>query len=642
MRLSVALAASLALALVLGAPEAAAHAGLTQSDPVAGARLGASPTDIRLTFSERPQASLSEVSVLDTNGASFSVGSVGGGDALSLVAHVRTLPRGIYTVNFRVVSAVDGHATAGAYSFGVRADPGTGAVTATSTPSASRLEMLARWVLLGGLVALLGAAAAGVFRFGGGSELWLGALAWAVAVIGLFLLAIAQRRIAGASLSDFFDASVGRALGWRALALAAAGVALLVARRPRDRRLALGAVGVATMATIAVHVSAGHAAAGASRSTVRIVEQWAHFSAAGIWLGGLLALLLGIRGAPSDTKTAAVRRFSTIAAVALVVLVATGVLRSINELSSPRELYSTGYGKAVLAKIALLLAIAVFGALNRWRSVPQASSNLRPLRQRGKGELALTAGALLAAAVLGSLAPPAASRITAPEGLSVSAADFGTTTRVTLTTASDEPGANRFEAKIADYDSKAAIEDARVSLRVVPLDDPGVATTTLRLRDLGGGAYAAEGANLAFEGRWGVTALVERGGESVEIPLRLLTATPGQAVSIERIPGRPTNYTVTVSLSEVVRFSLRPERPGRSRLHVTVYDVIGDEQQIDTMVLTHSANGGLTRQLAVKRSGRSFVAPVELQSGVNTFTAVARTPDGTRVRAALDVDIPDE
>jgi len=48
----------------------------------------------------------------------------------------------------------------------------------------------------------------------------------------------------------------------------------------------------------------------------------------------------------------------TIAAFALVVVVATGVLRAVNELSSWGELFSTGYGRAVLAKVVLLLAIA--------------------------------------------------------------------------------------------------------------------------------------------------------------------------------------------------------------------------------------------------------------------------------------------
>ena len=60
----------------------------------------------------------------------------------------------------------------------------------------------------------------------------------------------------------------------------------------RGRRGAMLATGTAALAAIAVHVSAGHAAAGAS-TRVSIAFQWTHFAAAGIWIGGLAALLLG-------------------------------------------------------------------------------------------------------------------------------------------------------------------------------------------------------------------------------------------------------------------------------------------------------------------------------------------------------------
>ena len=80
--------------------------------------------------------------------------------------------------------------------------------------------------------------------------------------------------------------------------------------------------------------------------------QWSHIVAAGVWLGGLAALLLGMRGAPSADKAAAVRRFSRFAAVALAVVVVTGVGRSVHALSSWDALVSSGYGQAILVKVA--------------------------------------------------------------------------------------------------------------------------------------------------------------------------------------------------------------------------------------------------------------------------------------------------
>ena len=115
---------------------------------------------------------------------------------------LRSLGRGVYTVTFRVLSAVDGHATSGTYAFGVGVSPGKGAtVSSTTKAGTSGLEVAARWVLLIGLVVLLGAAVAGAAGFAGppGPNLRLAAGGWAASVVGLLLLGVAQRRTAGSS-----------------------------------------------------------------------------------------------------------------------------------------------------------------------------------------------------------------------------------------------------------------------------------------------------------------------------------------------------------------------------------------------------------------------------------------------------------
>jgi copper transport protein len=392
-----------------------AHSGVVLADPTPGAALPSGPREISLAFSERPEPSLSYIRVLDASGANFRAGS-SVVDGLTLRAPLKKLDRGTYTVGWHVVSAVDGHATSGSYRFGVGVKPaGSAASTTTTIPSSSLFEGVARFAFLVGLVALLGASIAGVAGFGGPgrSVFGLAAGGFGASIAGLGLLAEAQRRTASSSYATLFETSIGHALIWRAVALLTAGVALAAAwRAPRLRRAALLAAALATLAVIAVHVHAGHAAAGPWSSVLTVSAQVAHFAAAGVWFGGLAALLLGIRGVPSAAKAAAVRRFAVVAAGALAVVVATGTLRAIDELSSVGQLFSSGYGRAVLAKIALVAIVAGIAARSR-RNVTAAAAELDPLRRSSKLELALAVAALAVAALLGTLAPPAPAEPTA-------------------------------------------------------------------------------------------------------------------------------------------------------------------------------------------------------------------------------------
>ena len=104
-----------ALMTGLAAEDAGAHAGLLRSDPDAGATLGDSPGAVRLSFTERPQPSLSSIRVLDDHGRLQQTGSPqpASGDPLSLQVPVGRLATGVYTVDWRVVSSIDGHATSG-------------------------------------------------------------------------------------------------------------------------------------------------------------------------------------------------------------------------------------------------------------------------------------------------------------------------------------------------------------------------------------------------------------------------------------------------------------------------------------------------------------------------------------------------
>lgn len=632
-------------AAVLASNGVAAHAGLLFSDPLDGATLAESPEAIRLVFSEPAEASLSDLRITDNRGNTARVGRPErvADDPRVLIVRVARLDRGVYIVNWRITSAVDGHATAGTFAFGIGADPRGSLSTRASSEAVSWFEVAARWLFTGGLVLLIGAAFAALLRFGGPSDVLLASVGWTAATVGLVLLAVRQRTNAGVLYESLTSTFIGQMLIWRALALGAAGVSLLTMRRTSagGRRTAMGAIAVATLACAGVHVAAGHAAApGLLPPVITAVLQWLHFAAVGGWLGGLAALLLGIRGAPSEFKAVAVRRFSTLAAMGLLVVVVSGLVRALGELTTWKDLIVTTYGRALSIKLALTVAIAVFGAINRWRSVIAAPTSLRLLRRVGYGELMLAAVALVAAAVLTTAPPPAAAQRSS-SALVVSGADYGTTVRATLTAASDLPGPNRYKVQVVDYDSKRRVEATRVSLRFVSIEDPWSVPTSLTLAAADDGSYVGAGANLAFEGRWRVHVMVERRDGSADVPLELETRRIAQPVSIARVPTKPPTYTIEVKRAGLVRISPVPEAAGQSTLHVTCYSILNDEVAIEWIAVSSEIDDGTRRQWPVQRvSASRFIAEASLARGLNRITVVARTINGVRLRATLELRAP--
>lgn len=519
--------AALLLAALLatgGGGAAHAHGVLRVADPPEGATLDDAPAAVRLTFSESPDAALSEIRVVGTNGVAYQAGRavLVLNDPLSISIDLEPLDRGVYTVSWRVVSSVDGHATSGAYAFGVGADPSAAVAAAATEPTAaaSIFQMVARWMLLAGLVLLAGAAAATVGKFGGKSDVPIAAAGALLALSGVLLLGIGQARNASVSFADLLNSPVGRSLLWRLTVIAGAGAALVPARRREVelRRPAMALALIASLAAMAIHVAGGHAAASSRWTTATIASQWVHFAASGIWFGGLAALLIGVRGAPSALKADAIRRFSSIASIGILAVALTGIARSAGELTSWGDLASTAYGQVLLAKVALTIGIAVCAAANHWRSVTAAVADLRPLRSAGAAEVVLAGCALAAAAVLGSLPPPAA-QLQGASGFEISGADFGTTLRVRVTGSTDQAGPNRFVVTVTDYDTGEPIEARRATLRFTPLDDPRMESSALELVRRADGAFTGSGSQLAFAGRWRITALIEREDDSVDVAI---------------------------------------------------------------------------------------------------------------------------
>jgi copper transport protein len=211
------------------------------------------------------------------------------------------------------------------------------------------------------------------------------------------------------------------------LALFAATAAVVVAvDRPERRQrsvaelLALTAALSAAVATLVPAALAGHAGQKSPRG-LSLPLDVLHLAAGAIWLGGLIGLVVFWLTVGREGRVTAlavvVPRFSSVAFLSVLVLIGSGIGQSLLEIPTLASLWQTSYGKALLVKIVLLAAALALAAVNLARTKPRLeAAGVRPssgpgaallLRRLVQGEILFVAGALFAAAVLTSLAPPA-------------------------------------------------------------------------------------------------------------------------------------------------------------------------------------------------------------------------------------------
>ncbi len=579
--------------VIASASPAAAHALATSSVPASGAELKQAPSQIVITFTERPDPALSSIQVLDTSGATRSGGRAtpvpGQPTELEIPAH--GLGDGVYTVSWRTVSAVDGHLASGSFAFGVNASPAgapTPKAVVSGTPRPSSAAVASRWVYYAGLIGLVGIAFVGlVIVRPPPSRLVRRALpaAWLLGAVGAIGVSEAARSTSGASLVDLFSSSLGRSFITRGLPLIVAGAAILVCLG-RYRRAGLAAVGLAGAAAMLADVDTSHAAAASSWTWYRMGTQWVHFLAVGVWIGGLAALLLSLGSLDHERRGPAVRRFSTAAGFGLLAVAATGSLRAVDEVGSWGRLFSTGFGQIVLIKIGLLGLIACMGAVNRYRNVPAIGRSALGLRRVASAEVLVAGCALVAAAFLQNLAPPSlASASQGPPTLAplvVSGSDYASTDRIKLTVAPGTAGFNSFRLAVSDYDTGDPVNDVQVSLHFANPARTDIGESDLALHRTGSGTYQAQGGNLAVQGTWRVTTLIQGSSTGVEIPLSVTTQVPPVKITTERNPGLPTFYDAALPGGNKLQVYLDPGHPGFNQLHAQYFDPAG--QPIPTTV----------------------------------------------------------
>lgn len=234
------------------------------------------------------------------------------------------------------------------------------------------------------------------------APLTLGAAGWLLAELVRLIVAAAQAAslpVASVGVTTYAQFAAHTAVGRAGAlgALAAAAVCVLAVVAPRTPTAAVLTIGVAAVGVVARTLT-GHLA----DSPLGGVSVAVHTLAAALWCGTLAALLLTVRHRGQWARV--LPRFSQLALICVAVLVFAGVTAGLATIGSLRELYATGYGRLLAAKLVVTVALLVLAWHNRTRWLPAARahrataglSRTRTLVELAVMAVALTLGAALA------------------------------------------------------------------------------------------------------------------------------------------------------------------------------------------------------------------------------------------------------
>lgn len=459
-----------ALAVATPAPAlvpagASGHALLVDTMPQRGATLREQPRQVVLRFSESVEANFGALRVFDARAERVDDGRTqhpGGSGARLAVGLQPGLPDGTYVATYRVISA-DGHPVSGGLVFSVGApggaaaptvseligDSAAGPVTQALFGLARGLTYLATALVLGGLVFLLAVWLPALRATGRTGAQWAGAvqrferrcarLLLGAAAIGVgsgIAGIVLQGATAGATggwaalkpsvVGDVLGTRFGEVWGLRVLAFVLVGGAVALALRGGRRRAALALAVLPVLLIAFAPALAGHASA-QSPVALLVPLDVVHVLAMSAWIGGLVALLFALPAAtrrldgPDRTRllAAALLRFSPLALACVVLLLVTGTIQAIEHAGAWRALTDTGFGRAVVVKVGLLVALVGLGLVNRRRvlprlrtlaaeaSTPGAAGHL--LRRTLRAEVGLVVVVLAVTSALVSYPPPSTS-----------------------------------------------------------------------------------------------------------------------------------------------------------------------------------------------------------------------------------------
>jgi len=580
-----------ALLVILSLSTASAHAVPVRSEPSEGETLTEAPREIRVWFNEPILPRATQARLLDSGGSPLQGTQVQFDSAVPtlMIVEVPELGEGIYNLAYSTISTADGHPTQGHLVFGVRTgSTAEGDLAAAAGPAVQPEEAALRGLNFLALAALTGAIAVAFLllrartprdgsrvrspevetevvamlgRARGRVLLWALVSALVALFLGIALLSWQARVLslpgeAGANAST----SALEQMVWLAsqtpsghlwivrqiLLLAIAGLLgiwLSQSRRPNiggfKFPVRAGVIpGFLSVAVLVIQARSGHAAAVTPDTTLSVLASSVHLVAASLWVGGLLALAIGLlplmlsKRAQSIYATLARAGwgpFGLVAASSVGVMIVTGLYMAGREVASLDALLTTFYGHTLTIKLLVVLGVGFIGLLNAIMLHPRLTAPLarflsrpvgwKPLSLKRLPVLVLAESAagivvLLATGVLTSLPtangpefappPPPVSPVTAPSQL---ADDL----LVTFEARPNVPGQNVMLIQAVSLRRPPPAEIMRVIVHTTFLGQD-IGTVSADAQQISPGLYQLAGDQLSLAGPWHIEVAVRRKG----------------------------------------------------------------------------------------------------------------------------------
>lgn len=546
---------SIILALLLAAlvqGVALAHARLLRTSPEDGAVLAEPPREVWLWFDEPIAVQFSAAELLDAAGQPVGEVSVRAdpADPDVLIATLPTVSGGVYSLAWKIISAVDSHSTQGTLVFGVNQ-----AVEGVARPAANEvtippLEVLLRTLNYAALAVMIGGllTAALVLRpaaFAPEAQTVAAAarrrmLAWSLAaavvafVVGAAFFAWRASTLERGSLWELLNARVG--VLWLAEQglLLIAGMALLGARRG----LAWGwlSAGFAAVAGALLETLSSHAAALPENAGMAITAQAVHLLVAGAWVGSLVVMVVTLlpllRSSDAERRAVALgswRHFGRLAVLSVGVLAATGLYNTARQVVSLDAWLVTLYGQVLSGKIVVFLGVGLAGLINSALFHPRVAGVLGLILRRPAGWMPVRQGrlpfVLVTEALLGLVVLAVTGLLTAvptargpeflppdttdkpPSALTQSVNDL----LINLAIRPNKPGPNIVTVGAFSTRRPAPAEILRVLVRL-KYQEKDLGLQTLIAEPAGENQYRLNSSALSLAGRWQVEVVVRRAG----------------------------------------------------------------------------------------------------------------------------------